>query len=112
MGGQLGGQFELRRPFPICFLRVPFVGPVQRGAPQLLLSLCDSGEVLEDHMHAHEEVRAFMTDPVLQQRLAKYLVLQCFRNSMLEDLHTGISPSSASGEYSDVTVSSPYGVIL
>ena len=30
---------------------------------------------------------------------------------MLEDLHAGISPSSASGDYSDVTVSSPYGVI-
>jgi hypothetical protein len=62
-------------------------------------------------MDAQEEVRAFMTDPVLQQRLAKYLVLQCFRNSMLEDLHAGISPSSASGDYSDVTVSSPYGAI-
>src|SRR5271166_4018367 len=46
-----------------------------------------------------------------QQRLAKYMILQCFRNSMLEDLHAGISPSSASGDYSDVTVSSPYGVI-
>ena len=52
-----------------------------------------------------------MTGPMLQQRLAKYLVLQCFRNSMLEDLHTGISPSSASGDYSDVTVSNPRGVI-
>jgi hypothetical protein len=62
-------------------------------------------------MHSHDEVRAFITDPVLQQRLAKYMVLQCFRNSMLEDLHAGISPSSASGDYSDVTVSSPYGVI-
>src|SRR5260370_29842114 len=62
-------------------------------------------------MNANEEVRAFMTDPVLQQRLAKYLVLQCFRNSVLEDLHAGISPSSASGDYSDVSVSSPYGVI-
>jgi hypothetical protein len=30
---------------------------------------------------------------------------------MLEDLHTGLSPSSASGDYSDVSVSSPYGVI-
>jgi hypothetical protein len=30
---------------------------------------------------------------------------------MLEDLHAGISPSSASGDYSDVTVSSPCGVI-
>jgi hypothetical protein len=62
-------------------------------------------------VNAHEEVRAFMADPVLQQRLAKYLVLQCFRNSMLEDLHAGISPSSASGDCSDVIVSSPYGAI-
>ena len=62
-------------------------------------------------MNAHQEVRAFLTDPVLQQRLAKYLVLQCFRNSTLEDLHAGISPSSASGDYSDVTVSSPYGAV-
>jgi hypothetical protein len=51
-------------------------------------------------MNSHDEVRAFITDPVLQQRLAKYMVLQCFRNSMLEDLHAGISPSSASGDYS------------
>lgn len=62
-------------------------------------------------MSAHEAVRAFVTDPVLQKRLAKYLVLQCFRNSSLEDLHAGISPSSAAGDYSDVQVSSPYGSI-
>ncbi len=62
-------------------------------------------------MSAHEEVRAFMTGPMLQQRLAKCLVLQCFRNSMLEDLHAGISPSSASEDYSDVTVGRPCGVI-
>src|ERR1019366_7784214 len=62
-------------------------------------------------MNFHDEVCTFIKDPVLQQRLAKYMVLQCFRNSMLEDLHSGISPSSASGDYSDVTVSSPYGVI-
>jgi hypothetical protein len=30
---------------------------------------------------------------------------------MLEDLHAGTSPSSASGDYSDGTVSSAYGVI-
>lgn len=62
-------------------------------------------------MGSHEAVRAFITDPVLQKRLAKYLVLQCFRNSSLEDLHAGISPSSAAGDYSDVQVSSPYGTI-
>ncbi|MCL4488883.1 MAG: hypothetical protein M1570_12235 [Chloroflexi bacterium] len=62
-------------------------------------------------MSAHEAVRAFITDPVLQKRLAKYLVLQCFRNSRLEDLHAGISPDSAAGDFSDVQVTSPYGTI-
>ncbi len=62
-------------------------------------------------MSDHDEVRAFIADPALQQRLAKYMVLQCFRNSMLEDLHAGTSPSSACRDYSDVTVSTPYGVI-
>lgn len=62
-------------------------------------------------MGTDHEVRTLITDPVLQRRLAKYMVLQCFRNSMLEDFHAGISPSSASGDYSDVTVTSPYGVI-
>ena len=57
-------------------------------------------------MSVPKKVRAFISNPVIQQRLAKYLVLQCFRNSMLEDLHSGISPSSATGDYSDVTVTS------
>lgn len=35
-------------------------------------------------MSDRDEVRAFITDPALQRRLAKYLVLQCFRNSILE----------------------------
>ena len=50
-------------------------------------------------------------NPVLQQRLAKYLVLQCVRNSHLEDLHAGIAPSSATGDYADVTVTTPFGSI-
>ena len=50
-------------------------------------------------------------DPVLQKRLAKYLVQQCFRNSMLEDLHAGIAPSSKAGDYSDVVVHTPFGEI-
>jgi hypothetical protein len=62
-------------------------------------------------MSVDDEVRAFVTDPVMQKRLAKYLVLQCFRNSVLEDLHAGICPDSASGDYSDVHVCSPYGDI-
>src|ERR1035438_1873918 len=62
-------------------------------------------------MGSYVEARALVTDPVMQKRLAKYLVLQCFRNSVLEDLHAGIYPDSESGDYSDVQVSSPYGVI-
>jgi hypothetical protein len=42
----------------------------------------------------------------LQKRPAKYMVLQCFRNSLLEDLHSGITPSSVVGDYSDVYVRS------
>src|SRR5260370_462204 len=82
----------------------------QRAAGHLAGS-CHSKGVLEARMSAHDDARTFLEDPVLQQRLAKYMVLQCCRNSMLEDLHAGISPSSAAGDYSDVTVSSPYGVI-
>ena len=54
---------------------------------------------------------AIRGNALLQQRLAKYLVLQCVRHSQLEDLHAGIAPSSASGDYADVTVTSPFGSI-
>ena len=56
-------------------------------------------------------IRAFISDPELQKRLAKYMALQCFRNSWLEDLHSGITPSSAAGDYSDVYITTPYGEI-
>src|SRR5712692_1895649 len=62
-------------------------------------------------MERSTHLDAIRTSAVLQQRLAKYLVLQCIRNSRLEDLHAGIAPSSATGDYADVTVTSPFGVI-
>src|SRR5712692_11934605 len=62
-------------------------------------------------MERSTHLDAIRTSAVLQQRLAKYLVLQCIRNSHLEDLHAGIAPSSATGDYADVTVTSPFGVI-
>jgi hypothetical protein len=62
-------------------------------------------------MKSSDAIRRIVTEPVLQQRLAKLIVLECFRNSGLEDLHAGISPSSAAGDYSDVVVNSPYGSI-
>lgn len=43
--------------------------------------------------------------------LALALVETCVRNSRLEELHTGISPASAVGDYSDVKVVTPYGEI-
>jgi ligand-binding SRPBCC domain-containing protein len=54
---------------------------------------------------------AVRTSATLQQRLAMYLVLHCVRNSRLEDLHAGIAPWSATGDYTDVTVTSPFGAI-
>jgi hypothetical protein len=64
-----------------------------------------------DDMNSDEAVKAMITDPVLQQRLAKYLVLQCFRNSALENLHAGMVPGSKSGDYTDVIVHTPFGEI-
>jgi hypothetical protein len=60
---------------------------------------------------AREAVGAFLSEPVLQQRLAKYLVLECFRNSELENLHSGVVPDSQAGDYSDVVVKTPFGEI-
>jgi hypothetical protein len=54
------------------------------------------GEFACSEKHA---IPAFISDPKLQKRLAKYMVLQCFRNSSLEDLHSGITQSSAGGDY-------------
>ena len=34
-------------------------------------------------------IKAFITDPEIQQRLAKHIVLRCLRNSILEDFHAG-----------------------
>lgn len=44
-------------------------------------------------------------------RLALVLVETGMRNSRLEELHAGVSPSSAVGDYSDVKVVTPYGDI-
>lgn len=58
-----------------------------------------------------QSIKATITSPEMQQRLSKYLVQRCFRNSVLEDLHAGIVPDSKAGDYSDVVVQSPYGQI-
>ena len=62
-------------------------------------------------MDREDAVKTAITDPALQMRLAKYLVLRCFRNSVLEDLHAGTAPSSKSGDYTDVVIRTPYGEI-
>ncbi len=38
-----------------------------------------------------DAIRVFISDPVVQKRLAKYLVERCFRNSVLEHLHAGMA---------------------
>jgi hypothetical protein len=55
-----------------------------------------------------------MQEPDFHQtatKFAKLLAFHCVRNSYLEDLHAGISPSSRTGDYTDVKVMSPYGEI-
>jgi len=51
------------------------------------------------------------TDQILAAALAKAITALCVRNTFLEDLHSGITPSSKSGDYSDVKVVTPYGEI-
>ncbi len=62
-------------------------------------------------MESDDAIKALITDPEIQQRLAKHIALRCFRNSILEDLHAGKVPDSKSGDYSDVVVKTPYGEI-
>ncbi len=45
------------------------------------------------------------------ERLALALVETCVRNTQLENLHAGVVPRSAVGDYSDVSVVTPYGDI-
>ena len=47
----------------------------------------------------------------LAAALAKAIVALCVRNTFLEDLHAGTTPSSKTGDYSDVKVVTPYGEI-
>jgi hypothetical protein len=53
----------------------------------------------------------FLEDPVLLKRMAKYIVQQCFRNTVLEEFHAGTIPDSEIGDYSDVVVKSPFGEV-
>jgi hypothetical protein len=50
-------------------------------------------------------------NPDFRAHLIKFVALHCFRNTKLEDLHAGTSPSSKTGDYSDVKVVTPYGEI-
>ena len=58
-----------------------------------------------------DAIQVFISDPVMQKRLEKYLVQRCFRNSALEDLQAGIVPDSKARDYSDVVVFTPLGEI-
>jgi hypothetical protein len=63
---------------------------------------------------AHTDIKSLKeirNNEVVRKRLAKLMARECFRNSSLEDLHTGTFPSSEVGDYSDVKVVSPFGEI-
>lgn len=52
-----------------------------------------------------------MFDEQAAEGLAKCIVLRCFRNTKLEDIHAGTTPHSETGDYSDVYVVTPAGKI-
>lgn len=43
--------------------------------------------------------------------LARLLASKCVRDTIIEEFHSGVTPSSKTGDYSDVKVVSPYGEI-
>ena len=51
------------------------------------------------------------SDNPIASELAKAIAVLCVRNTFLEDLHAGTTPSSKAGDYSDVKVVTPYGEI-
>jgi hypothetical protein len=51
-----------------------------------------------------DDLSEFKTKDVLRKRLAKLMAHDCFRNTRLEDFHSGIYPSSKTGDYPDVKV--------
>jgi len=57
-----------------------------------------------------KRTRELLADEVVLQRLAKIIVLNGFRNR-LERIHAGTSPSSKTGDGTDIKVVSPYGEI-
>jgi len=50
-------------------------------------------------------------DSTSNAALAKAITALCVRNTFLEDLHSGTTPSSKTGDYSDVKIVTPYGEI-
>jgi len=58
-----------------------------------------------------KQAKLISQDEELRKRLAKFMALQCFRNTELETLHAGRVPASRTGDYTDVKVVSPYGEI-
>ena len=51
------------------------------------------------------------TDKIIAAELAKAITALCVRNTFLEDLHAGVTPSSQKGDYTDVQVVTPFGEI-
>jgi len=58
-----------------------------------------------------EHIQELQSSETARKRLAKVIAMRCFRNTKLEDFHTGQFPSSEAGDHSDVQVVSPFGTI-
>lgn len=58
-----------------------------------------------------ESTKRLVRSATIRKRLAKFMSLQCFRNTEIENIHAGTAPSSATGDFSDVKVATPFGEI-
>jgi hypothetical protein len=95
---------DVNNPGPVCKQCYhKHVWPERKGAAQEQDD--EAGLITDDMPENRSTIDAQMA------ALAKAIAVTCVRNTFLEDLHAGITPSSQAGDYSDVKVVSPYGEI-
>jgi hypothetical protein len=81
------------------------------GLRRCINSREDVGEIGSLRRMLVEQIPSTRADHRDLTRLAKALVEVCVRNTGIEDLHAGIFPATASGDFSDVKVVTPFGEI-
>ncbi|WP_205685432.1 hypothetical protein [Caulobacter zeae] len=106
--GPAEGRHERPDPDRAFAEMVPRLSPAGRAFPRAL-----AGGMVRRAIQGRPPMakKPSTSDGEWLSALALALVETGFRNSRLEELHAGVSPDTAVGDYSDVKVVTPYGEI-